>query len=76
MPSKPDSRSIVRSAGACWLIGRCPSTSPDMMNSAPISSMRFFAASNIIARQSMHGFMPAPKPCFGLFSISMYSSPR
>ncbi len=38
--------------------------------------MCFFAASNIIALQSMHGLKPAPRPYFGFFNISMYSSPR
>src|SRR5574337_921465 len=47
-----------------------------MINSAPMSSITFFPALNIIDLQSMHGFIPEPTPYFGCFSISMYSSPR
>ena len=70
-PSSPDSFSIVLSAGPCCDIGRCPSTSPEMINSAPISSITCFPALNIIARQSIQGFIPEPNPCFGCFSIWM-----
>ena len=57
-------------------MGLWPSTSPDITKSAPVRSISFLAASNIMERQSTHGLKPAPLPYLGCLSISMYSSPR
>ena len=59
-PFSPASRSMTQRVSRRWLLGRCPSTSPVKMKSAPSASMMALAFLIMKMRQSTQGLALAP----------------
>jgi hypothetical protein len=75
-PFSPDSFSMAHRVSRRWLLGRCPSTSPVKMKSAPSRSMTSLAFFIMKMRQSTQGLALAPYPYLGLRIMSRYCWPE